>query len=451
MTTPTHITAALDSIIKIAQSKGAEQSEALYSGGKHFGLKAEKGELGEYKVSSSAVVGVRIFKDQKVGLAYSEDLSPESLSKMVEQAFETLPLLPAKPFEKLICTNELQIKNEAISEEELNPAEMKKRIDFALKLESEILARDPRVKNAPYNGLNEVVSLRAMKNSLGASSFEKKKSAGCYTSALMEDQGKNAMYYHSTMARQFEDLNPEICVEESLKRAQDLLKGKSLKSGQYTVVLSPDLLASLFGVFSKLFSAKAMVEGTHPCKDRLGSKMAVDGFTLIDSPKAPENLYPVHFDDEGFPTQDTVLFEKGVFKGLLHNSATALELGLPHTPNASRGPRGPLSLASVHEKIAAGNLSEKEIFEGEVFEIIDMQGLHSGANSTTGDFSFAASGYFWQNGAIQQVVRGVTVSGNFYQALLKISGIGKELKTNSSLNFTAPLIRFEGFTTAGEA
>ena len=78
-----------------------------------------------------------------------------------------------------------------------------------------------------------------------------------------------------------------------------------------------------------------------------------------------------------------------------------------------------------------------------------MQGLHSGLNFMSGDFSFGASGYLMKDGEVTQAVNGITVAGNFYDMLLEIDCIGKDVKANSSYGFFSPDIRFSQLTIAG--
>jgi PmbA protein len=287
-------------------------------------------------------------------------------------------------------------------------------------------------------------------NSLGGFCYERHPYAQCYTSALLEDDGKQAMFHEAHLARCFSELQPEHCIDTSVEYAQKLLKGTPIKSGRYRVFFSPDQLASLFGVFSKMFSAKALVEGTHPLKDKIGKQVASPLLSLTDSPRAEEALYPELFDDEGFETQDNALIVEGNLNSLYHNSATASELDMQNTHNASRSPKGALGVGSTLKKIAVGNKSEASFKIQPVLEIFDMQGLHSGANPHSGHFSFGASGRLWQNGEIKQIVKGITVSGNFYQAIQEIEGLGDTLYTNTSKSFVAPLVCFSSLSVAGD-
>lgn len=436
---------AMEKTLELAKRSGADEAEVLYNGGEQLGLKAESGLISEHKVSHGQIFGVRLFKEHKVGTAYSEDIQESSLQTMIDKALTSLKYSEDKPHEKLQSKEHLSDVPEVVDETPLE-----KKFETALKLESAVKAKNDLVKGAPYNGINEGFSERASMNTLGGFCYERHPYAQCYTSALLENEGKQAMFHEASIARSFSKLRPEHCIDTSVEYAQKLLEGKPIKSGRYRVFFSIDQLASLFGVFSKMFSAKALVEGTHPLKEKIGKQVASPLLCLTDSPRAKEALYPELFDDEGLETQDNPLLVDGVLNSLYHNSATASELNLKNTHNASRSPKGVLSVGSTLKKIHPGETDESDFKRETVLEIFDMQGLHSGADPHSGHFSFGASGRLWRDSEIVQVVKGITVSGNFYQAIQEVEGLGDKLYTNTSKSFVAPLVCFKSLGVAGD-
>mgnify|MGYP000084146946 CR=1 FL=1 len=61
---------------------GAE-ADVIANQEKAFSLKADKGELSEYKVTSSQQIGIRLIKEGRVGIAYSESLDQSALAAML--------------------------------------------------------------------------------------------------------------------------------------------------------------------------------------------------------------------------------------------------------------------------------------------------------------------------------------------------------------------------------
>ena len=81
--------------------------------------------------------------------------------------------------------------------------------------------------------------------------------------------------------------------------------------------------------------------------------------------------------------------------------------------------------------------------------ITDFAGLHSGANSITGDFSLAAKGFYIENGVKTKAVEQITVAGNFFTLLKDVEEIGRDLKFPMS-SVGSPSILVKELSIAGE-
>ena len=84
--------------------------------------------------------------------------------------------------------------------------------------------------------------------------------------------------------------------------------------------------------------------------------------------------------------------------------------------------------------------------------IINVQGLHAGANPVSGDFSLSASGYVIENGAIARPVEQITIAGNFIDLLKDIEELGRDLRMNlpGSSHIGAPSLKIKALDIAGE-
>lgn len=135
---------------------------------------------------------------------------------------------------------------------------------------------------------------------------------------------------------------------------------------------------------------------------------------------------------------------------LLHNSATARHFGVTSNGAAARSARSALDVAPRHLVFGLGPHGEAEVQSGEYLELVKLDGLHSGADAVSGDFSFGASGFLCRNGERVAPVRGITVAGNFYRLLGELEAVGNQLHHDDGKDFYAPLIRFGGLSIAGK-
>ncbi len=442
----TELKNTLEKVVDYGKQFGADGCDAILSKGESFSLNAQEGAIDKYKVSGAQVIGVRAIKDAKVGIAYTESFDEDSMKLAVQAAIENAKNSEVNEYETIAVTSgefihESEFKKDDISTEE--------KIDFCLKLESEVKGRDSRVQAVPYNGFSETTSSSYYMNSNGVFGFASEYYQSCYTSALLSEGGETSMHYHGSIGRKLKDLKWDECVKESLEHASEWLKGKPLTTGNYDVIFTIDAFSELFGTFSNIFSGKGAMEKTNPFADNLGKKVAGELLTITDRPQYQDAFFMEYFDSEGTPHRDLTLIEKGELKSFYHNSATANYFKTSSTGHARRGAKSALGVGGTTRVISAGNTSENDLFSGEYFEVHSLQGLHSGANAISGEFSFAASGYLCRAGKRVAPVKGVTVSGNFHKMLLDLKLIGNTIHSTHDKDFFTPYVRFEAMSIAG--
>lgn len=437
---------SMSEFIKLAKAAGADECDVVLSKGNSLSLSAQNGSIDKYQVSGSQVMGLRVIKDNKVGLSYTESTDKDALKIAASSAVENAKNSETNPFEKISVSGVEVIKPSEYGPDDVSTEE---KIDFCLKLESEVKSRDSRVTATPYNGFSESSFESHYLNSLGTYTFGSEYYQSCYTSALMNEGDKSAMHYHSSIGRDFKSLDAKSCIEQSLLHAGEWLNGQQLKTGAYDLIFTPDLFKSVFGCFTNIFSGKSAMEKTNPFADSLNKKVMSEKISINDLPQYKNAFFKSYVDSEGVPQSDFNLVENGVLKSFYHNSATANYFGTKSTGHGSRGAKSSLGVGGTTKVISGGDISEAKIKGGEYFEVHELSGLHSGANAISGDFSFGASGYLVREGKRVLPVRGVTVSGNFHKMLLDIELIGDSIHATTDKSFFSPTFRFERVSVAG--
>ena len=435
-----------EKVLSMVTDAGA-QGDLIIDRGEALSLKAREGELEEYKVTSSQILGLRVISDGRVGTAYSEAVDDDALRSLVDQALVNASYAAPEVHEKIIANRQTLVTDDSL----LCPTEevsIDEKIELALKLERDLAAKD-RVKNVPYNGVADSTGERHIFSTAGLQASSKSRMCSSYAYALIEEGDKNAMEGVGQASRLFSELDPDALVEEAWRNAIDILDGKPVPSAHYDVIFDQETQTSLFYVFSMMFSGKSAKDGVNPMRDKLGTDIADPRLTIIDQPLNTDGFGYSLFDAEGTATQALPLIEAGRLTTLIHNSATGAHFDLSTTGHATRGPRSTLGVGLHQLAVAAGDATEKDLHAGEYLLITDLTGLHSGANAISGDFSFGASGYLCKNGERIAPVRGITVAGNFYQMLKKISLIGDHPSWDWQRNALMPVIRFSGLAISG--
>ncbi|MBC75665.1 MAG: hypothetical protein CME64_06585 [Halobacteriovoraceae bacterium] len=439
----------MEKLVDMATAKGADSCDVIFNTGKSLSMSAQEGELDSYKVSGSKIAGIRVIKDSRVGISYTEAFDDEALADTAVKAIENSKFGEVNEFE----TIEHAVEEDLVHKGDLEPVEgevsAQDKIDLCLKLESEVKSKDERVKGVPYNGLSESSTEGHYLNSLGTFAYDYESYVSCYTSALLKEGDKNSMFYYGTVDKHYKNLDWKKCVEQAYEHSRNWLDASPLKTGKYDVIFSIDQFESLFGAFRGMFSGKRAQEKSNPMIEQLGKKIANEKLNVMDMPMYSQSFFKSPFDSEGYVRSDLSLIENGVFKNLLHNSATSKFFKTENTFRAARGARGPLGVSGTTTVIQKGGDKSEKVVSGKYFEICNMQGLHSGLNFMSGDFSFGASGYLVEDGKRVQSVNGVTVAGNFYKMLQNINALGDVTLASSGRSFFAPMIRFEALTIAG--
>lgn len=181
---------------------------------------------------------------------------------------------------------------------------------------------------------------------------------------------------------------------------------------------------------------------------KLGEQVASKKVTIIENPYA-NNVFYTYYDSEGVATSKKAFIEKGVLKLFAHNLGTAAKEGVETTGNATGG-GGKISVGFRGLSIKPGRKSEEQLI-GSIKEgvyIDSVQGLHSGLNPQSGNFSLQANGFMIRDGKIAEPVNLITIAGNLVTLFKDISDVGNnlELQLSSAL---VPSIKIKSLSISG--
>jgi PmbA protein len=428
-------------------SAAGATGDLIIDGGDSVSFKANAGELEEHTVRSSQILGLRVIKDQKVGMAYSEATDADALTQLVDQALTNASFGEANEYET-IAPNAASLSTDDALLAPDDATSIEEKIEFALTLERELAAKD-KIQNVPYNGVTDSTSTREVYSTSGLCATSKARSAVAYAYALAVDADKNAMAGTGRIQRQFSLLDPQAIIEATWEECMALLDGAPIPTKRYDVIFDPDQQTDLFGAFALALSGKAAKDGLNPWREQVGNLVADERLNLTDCPTRNDGFGYELFDVEGEVCSDRPIIENGSLSSLLHNSATAKYFGLKSTGHGSRGPKSSLTVGAHQLMLAGGDANAQTLNQGEYLFITDLTGLHSGANAISGNFSFGASGYLCKDGERVQSVRGITIAGNFYDMLKNIQCIGDQQHWNWQRSSLMAPIRFAQLAVSG--
>lgn len=211
------------------------------------------------------------------------------------------------------------------------------------------------------------------------------------------------------------------------ERACRLVSSRVAPAGVYPVILENKIVGLLAHEAVGHCSEADLVYGGSFLADKVGVRVASEKITLIDDGLYPNGFGSMRYDDEGVPTQRTVIIEQGVCRGFLHSRETAQEFGVAPTGNARAWSfeYDPI-IRMRNTYIEPGDWSLEELAE-DIGEGYFLKGGLSGQADFHGEFMFGTQeAVRIRNGEFGESLRGVTISGNAFEVLGYVDAVGRD-------------------------
>lgn len=251
---------------------------------------------------------------------------------------------------------------------------------------------------------------------------------------------------------------------EAVRQAQINLQAEEAPAGSMTVVLGPGwpgiLLHEAIGHgLEGDFNRK----GTSAFSGRIGERVASDLCTVVDDGTLPGRRGSLSVDDEGTPTENTVLIEKGILKGYMQDKLNARLMGVSPTGNGRRESYAHLPMPRMTNTYMLPGSSDPDEIIRSVKKGLYARNFGGGqVDITSGKFVFSTSeAYLIENGQITRPVKGATLIGNGPDVLTKVSMVGNDMQLDSGVGTCGkegqsvpvgvgqPTLKIDGLTVGG--
>lgn len=227
----------------------------------------------------------------------------------------------------------------------------------------------------------------------------------------------------------FDIETPEVVGERIAKLAVEQLKAKSPKGGSFPVVLAPNVVGVfVHEAFGHLAEADLTLSGS-VLSERLGKKIGSDVVTFYDDGTIEGAFGSFKYDDEGVPSQKTLLIKDGVVVGLMHNRETAHKFNTQPTGNARAEDFRVEPIIRMRNTIMQPkDHSLEELVEGIKFGYY-FKSFRGGQANLDGTFQVGCQeAYEIVKGEVGEPVRNASISGNTLETLLKVDAAGKDFE-----------------------
>ena len=218
-------------------------------------------------------------------------------------------------------------------------------------------------------------------------------------------------------------------VDEALRQALVNLDAVPCPAGEMDVVLGPGWNGVLLheavghgleGDFNR--------KGLSAFSGRIGERVAAPGVTVIDDGAEPGRRGSLTVDDEGTPTERTVLIEDGILVGYMHDRLSARMMGMAPTGNARRQSYAHIPMPRMTNTAMLGGSSNREEMIASTRRGLYCANFGGGqVDITNGKFVFQCTeAYLIEDGKLTAPVKGATLIGDGPTALTRVSMIGND-------------------------
>ncbi len=257
-------------------------------------------------------------------------------------------------------------------------------------------------------------------------------------------------------------IDPAKVGQNAAKQAVTMLHAPVCPAGVMPVVIDNGFGGVIFHeACGHSLEATSVGVGASEFCGKLGTKIAADCVTAIDDGTIVNQWGMLHVDDEGTPTQRTVLVENGVLKSYMVDRLGSRRMNMPITGSSRRQSYAFAPTSRMRSTfIAPGNDDEADMIAtmGDGLYAKKMGG--GSVNPVTGEFNFAVNeGYLVKDGKIVHPVRGASLIGRGSEVLLKIDRVGKDLQLAQGMcgsmsgsvptDVGQPMIRVGSLTVGG--
>ena len=419
----------------VAQANCGEQVEAFVARGVETDIRIYEGEIEHFVSAQSEGIGIRIIKDGRTGFAYAGTLDAAAIASVLADARDNVAFGTPDEWAGLAEVDGVDVIAQELWSEALASYPTDDKIKLAKELERLTCAADDRVRvdDANYNDGSGETAV-ATTTGIRVSGREN----GCYVSVstLADDGDETQTGFGFSVGRSPFEFDLAKAAGEAADRATRLLGAVKPPSKRVTVVLDPFVTAQFLGVLSSGLNGENVIKGRSLFANRVGEAVASPLFTLIDDPTNPKAYTATDIDGEGLAARRNSLIEAGLLQGFVHSSYSARRAGVRSTGNAVRGGfKGTPGVGCLAMQLVPGTRTQAELIadvdDGVLIQMV--QGMHSGVNPISGDFSTGASGLLISKGQLGGPVREFTIASTLQRMLHDIVEIGGDVDWLPSL------------------
>jgi TldD protein len=427
---------------------GRYLSAALSGGGDYADLYFEHTTTSSVLVDESLVktategismgCGVRVLAGEQTGYAYTDDLAPQKILK-VSKIAARIASGPAR-----LSTVGMSTINHSHNFYPVavpsTDRELVEKLDKVVRADRATRAYDPRVTQVRVTYGDQVRHvLVAGSDWRVVTDFQPLVRLGVFAIAQAGDKRQSGSSGGGGRVglEFFQGENsPEHFAREAARKAIVQLDARDAPAGEMEVVLGPGWPGILLHeAIGHGLEADFNRKGISAFSGRIGQRVASEICTVVDDGTIPARRGSLNVDDEGEPTQKTVLIENGMLRGYLQDKLSAGVMGSARTGNGRRESYEHIPMPRMtNTYMLAGSEDPGDIIRSVRRGLYAVDFGGGQVDITNGKFVFSASeAYLIEDGKVTAPVKGATLIGDGPAVLTRVTAVGSDLKLDPGI------------------
>jgi TldD protein len=420
-----------------ALSAGGDYADLYFESVTAISLGVDEQIVKTASQGTSAGCGIRVMSGERTGYAYTDNLNTDRLL----HAAKTAALIASGPAKQPIQG----FVEPAVGD--LYPVplggfdlDLVARMELLLKADRAARACDPRIVQVRASYSEELRRI-LMAGSDGSFASDTQPLSRLNVFVIARDEktttkGSAGAGGRSGLNQFSGSKSAESLAQEAARGAILQLGAVAAPAGEMEVVLGPGWPGILLHeAVGHGLEADFNRKGTSAFTGLVGRPVASPKVTVVDNGRMEGRRGSLNVDDEGSPTQETVLIENGVLKGYLTDKLSARLMGTASTGSGRRESYQAIPMPRMtNTYMLAGDDAPEDIIRSVKRGLYAPNFGGGQVDITSGRFVFSASeAYLIEDGKITAPVRDATLIGNGPEALKYVSMVGNDLKLDEGI------------------
>ena len=442
-----------------------DAADIYFQSTRHESWSLEDGIVKEGSFNIEQGAGLRAISGEKTGFAYTDELNVKALLDAARSARAIARSGQQHTYKVNYPTQPDTLYK---ADDPLLSLATEQKIALLERIDRDTRALDSRIEQVMISlvGVHESVVIATHD---GLVSGDIRPLIRLNISVIIEQNGRRESGGHGGGARMdynyfLEQDRAMTYAREALRQADIAMQAGPAPAGNMTVVLGPGwpgiLLHEAIGHgLEGDFNRK----GTSAFSGRLGDKVASPLCTIVDDGTLKDRRGSLNIDDEGTPTESTVLIENGLLKEYMQDTMNARLMGMRPTGNGRRESYSHRPMPRMTNTYMLPGESDPDEIISSVQSGLYARNFGGGqVDITSGKFVFSANeAYLIEKGKITQPVKGATLIGNGPDVLTRVAMVGNDLELDSGVGTCGkegqsvpvgvgqPTLKIDGLTVGG--